>query len=309
MVGNPTMQDLSFGDNPPKDWRKAKTNTRRVAKRAGITTPLKDIPVLLTDLIVDSIAKALQTQAGNGKGNGRGNGKGSGKGNDRGNGKGNGKGNDRVQDNDNSHGNGRDNGRGTASTVHKAPESVRWKNPANRVLKLAMQMLESDDSDVNESHLYVSRTPTHCCPHAQSSALPIFRLPRRCRIRDPKLLLHPPGCLVFIELPKEHRLVKDSSNGPRGLEGLFFGCHPISPLARVWVPSLQRFVLSKNCEIYDTLFPYKERCMHNLTGFTKQEIQAMAPSQQPLAVFTEPTIIQATPRQINAVPDACQPRR
>jgi hypothetical protein len=34
-----------------------------VAKRAGITTPLKDIPVLLTDLIVDSIAKALQTQA------------------------------------------------------------------------------------------------------------------------------------------------------------------------------------------------------------------------------------------------------
>ena len=39
-------------------------------------------------------------------------------------------------------------------TVHKAPESVRWKNPANRVLKLAMQMLESDDSD--ESHLYVS---------------------------------------------------------------------------------------------------------------------------------------------------------
>ena len=158
MVGNPTMQDLSFGDNPPKDWRKAKTNTRRVAKRAGITTPLKDIPVLLTDLIVDSIAKALQTQAGNGKGNGRGNGKGSGKGNDRGNGKGNGKGNDRVQDNDNGHGNGngRDNGRGTAGTVHKAPENVRWKNPANRTLKLAMQMLESDDSDVNESHLYVS---------------------------------------------------------------------------------------------------------------------------------------------------------
>ena len=161
MVGNPTMQDLSFGDNPPKDWQKAKTNTRRVAKRAGITTPLKDIAVLLTDLILDSIAKALQTQAGNGKGNGRGNGKGSGKGNDRGNGKGNGKGNDRVQDNDNGHGNGngRDNGRGTAGTVHKAPESVRWKNPANRVLKLAMQMLESDDSDdsdVNESHLYVS---------------------------------------------------------------------------------------------------------------------------------------------------------
>ena len=88
MVGNPTMQDLSFGDKPPKDWQKAKTNTRRVAKRAGITTPLKDIAVLLTDLIVDSIAKALQTQAGNGKGNGRGNGKGSGKGNDRGNGKG-----------------------------------------------------------------------------------------------------------------------------------------------------------------------------------------------------------------------------
>ena len=152
------MQDLSFGDNPPKDWQKTKTNTRRVAKRAGITTPLKDIAVLLTDLIVDSIAKALQTQAGNGKGNGRGNGKGSGKGNDRGNGKGNGKGNDRVQDNDNGHGNGngRDNGRGTAGTVHKAPENVRWKNPANRTLKLAMQMLESDDSDVNESHLYVS---------------------------------------------------------------------------------------------------------------------------------------------------------
>ena len=79
---------------------------------------------------------------------------------------------------------------------------------------------------------------------------------------DPKLLLHPPGCLVIIKLPKEHRLVKDSSNGPRGLEGLFFGCHPISPLVRVWVPSLQRFVLSKNCEIYDNLFPYKERCMH-----------------------------------------------
>ena len=68
MVGNPTMQDLSFGDNPPKDWQKAKTNTRRVAKRAGITTPLKDIAVLLTDLILDSIAKALQTQAGNGNG-------------------------------------------------------------------------------------------------------------------------------------------------------------------------------------------------------------------------------------------------
>ena len=46
--------------------------------------------------------------------------------------------------------------------------------------------------------------------------------------------------------------------------------------------------------------------MHNLTGFTKQEIQAMAPSKQPLAVFNEPTIIQTTPRQINAVPDASQ---
>ena len=44
--------------------------------------------------------------------------------------------------------------------------------------------------------------------------------------------------------------------------------------------------------------------MHNLTGFTKQEIQAMAPSQQPLAVLNEPTIIQATPRQTNAVPDS-----
>ena len=33
-----------------------------------------------------------------------------------------------------------------------------------------------------------SRTPTHCRPHAQSSALPIFRLPRRCRIHKPRSL-------------------------------------------------------------------------------------------------------------------------
>ena len=50
---------------------------------------------------------------------------------------------------------------------------------------------------------------------------------------DPNFLLHPPGCLVIVKLPKEHRLVTDSSNGPRGLEGLFFGCHAVSPLVRV----------------------------------------------------------------------------
>ena len=246
------MQNLSFGDNPPKDWRKAKTNTRRVAKRAGITTPLKDIPVLLTDLIVDSIAKALQTQAGNCKGNGRGNGKGSGKGNDRGNGKGNGKGNDRVQDNDNGHGNGngRDNGRGTAGTVHKAPENVRWKNPANRMLKLAMQMLESDDSDVNESHLYVS-----LFPHSHT-------LPSTCTVLSAAhVQIAPalPDTQAGITVTNDRSHVTKMHNETRTLHGIVGSASVVAHLAHLAVP-----LHTKQGNLYNLVVRRSQRCPSGL---------------------------------------------
>ena len=43
---------------------------------------------------------------------------------------------------------------------------------------------------------------------------------------DPALLLHPPGCLVHVTMTKDHPQVKDSSLGPRALEGIFFGNEP-----------------------------------------------------------------------------------
>ena len=54
---------------------------------------------------------------------------------------------------------------------------------------------------------------------------------------DPALLLHRPGCLVVVKYPKDHPRVTDTSNGARGACGVFLGCHPSSPLVKVWMPS------------------------------------------------------------------------
>ena len=66
------MQDPNFGDNLPKDWQKAKTNTRRVAKRAGISILLKASVELLTKLVQDSVVNDRVNGKGKGKSNGNG---------------------------------------------------------------------------------------------------------------------------------------------------------------------------------------------------------------------------------------------
>ena len=54
---------------------------------------------------------------------------------------------------------------------------------------------------------------------------------------DPNLLYHRPGCLDIVKYPKDHPHATDTSNGTRGVCGIFLGCHATSPLVKVWIPS------------------------------------------------------------------------
>jgi hypothetical protein len=79
---------------------------------------------------------------------------------------------------------------------------------------------------------------------------------------DPKLLLHRPGCLVIVKYPKDHPRVTDTSNGARGVCGIFLGCNPTSPLVKVWIPSTGELAYHKEVEIFDDKLPFVDpSCM------------------------------------------------
>ena len=89
---------------------------------------------------------------------------------------------------------------------------------------------------------------------------------------DPALLLHPPGCLVHVTMTKDHPQVKDSSLGPRALEGIFFGNEPSSRLVRAYIPSLGRMVLANKVNIFPDPVPFLEPCFHDMRGFTERDL-------------------------------------
>ena len=282
------MQDPNFGDNLPKDWQKAKTNTRRVAKRAGISILLKASVELLTKLVQDSVAKALQTQAGNGKGNGRGNGRGNGKGNGRVNGKGNGrdngKGNDKGKGRVNGKGNGKGNGHGNGNCrnddkkraarvlklamqmcdgeVHKAPESECWKNPANddkkraaRVLKLAMQMCDGAGVNKNEasvdSGVNESDLYVSLFPHSHT-------LPSTCTVLSAAhVQIAPalPDTQAGITVTNNRSHVTKMHNETRTLHGIVGSASVVAHLADLAVP-----LQTKQGNLYNLVVRRSQRC-------------------------------------------------
>ena len=93
---------------------------------------------------------------------------------------------------------------------------------------------------------------------------------------DPTLLLHRPGCLVVVKYPKDHPRVTDTSNGARGACGVFLGCHPSSPLVKVWMPSTGEIGYFKEVEIFGDKLPFVDpTCMPDRTGFSDAEIEAL----------------------------------
>ena len=93
---------------------------------------------------------------------------------------------------------------------------------------------------------------------------------------DPALLLHRPGCLVVVKYPKDHPRVTDTSNGTRGACGVFLGCHPSSPLVKVWMPSTGEIGYFKEVEFFDDKLPFVDpTCMPDRTGFSDADIEAL----------------------------------
>jgi hypothetical protein len=93
---------------------------------------------------------------------------------------------------------------------------------------------------------------------------------------DPKLLLHRPGCLVIVKYPKHHPRVTDTSNGARGVCGIFLGCHAPSPLVKVWIPSTCELAYHKEVEIFDDKLPFVDpSCMPDRQGFSDKDIEAL----------------------------------
>jgi hypothetical protein len=94
---------------------------------------------------------------------------------------------------------------------------------------------------------------------------------------DLKLLLHSPGCLVIVKYPKDHPRVTDTSNGARGVFGIFLGCHLTSPLVKVWIPSTGELAYhNKEVEIFDDKLPFVDpSCMPNRQGFSDKDIAAL----------------------------------
>ena len=101
---------------------------------------------------------------------------------------------------------------------------------------------------------------------------------------DPKLLMHRPGCLVIVKYPKDHPRVTDTSNGARGVCGIFLGCHPTSPLVKVWIPSTGELAYHKEVEIFDDKLPFVDpSCMTNRKspGFLGQGYCSAMSAQPP----------------------------
>jgi hypothetical protein len=92
---------------------------------------------------------------------------------------------------------------------------------------------------------------------------------------DPKLLLHSPGCLVIVKY-SDHPSVTDTSNGARGVCGIFLGCHATSPLVKVWIPSTCELAYHKEVDIFDDKLPFVDpSCMPDRQGFSdKDTVQA-----------------------------------
>jgi hypothetical protein len=89
-------------------------------------------------------------------------------------------------------------------------------------------------------------------------------------------LLHRPGCLVIVKYPKDHPRVTDTSNGARGVCGIFLGCHPTSPLVKVWIPSTGELAYHREVEIFDDKLPFVDpSCMPNRQGFSDKDIASL----------------------------------
>jgi hypothetical protein len=106
--------------------------------------------------------------------------------------------------------------------------------------------------------------------------VPFTKAPSHRLHFDPKLMLHRPGCLVVVKYPKDHPRVTDTSNGARGVCGIFLGCHATSPLVKVWIPSTGEIAYHKEVEIFDDKLPFVDpSCMPDRQGFSDADIEAL----------------------------------
>jgi hypothetical protein len=106
--------------------------------------------------------------------------------------------------------------------------------------------------------------------------VPFTTVPSHWLHFDPKLMLHRPGCLVVVKYPKDHPRVTVSSNGARGVCGIFLGCHATSPLVKVGIPSTGEIAYHKEVEIFDDKLPFVDpSCMPDRQGFSDKDIEAL----------------------------------
>jgi hypothetical protein len=121
----------------------------------------------------------------------------------------------------------------------------------------------------------------------------------------PEKLLHPPGCLVHVTLPKDHPEVKGSSLGARALEGIFFGNDPNSPLVRAHIPRLNRIVSANEVKIFPDHCPFLDPCMYDTTDFTTSYLTNLRVPLPPLATRKSERIAQI--QEVNLPPPTSPP--
>jgi hypothetical protein len=124
---------------------------------------------------------------------------------------------------------------------------------------------------------------------------------------DPKLLLHRPGCLIIVKYPKDHPRVTDTSNGARGVCGIFLGCHATSHLVKVWIPSTGEIAYHKEVEIFDDKMPFVDpSCMPDCQGFSDKDIEALRKPNNRQASRTSPRMQAESvlPASVHAANDA-----
>ena len=124
---------------------------------------------------------------------------------------------------------------------------------------------------------------------------------------NPTLMLHRPGCLVIVKYPKDHPRVTDTSNGARGVCGIFLGCHATSPLVKVWIPSTGEIAYHKEVEIFDDKLPFVDpSCMPDRQGFSDKDIEALYKPNTHKATRASPRtpVSSASPAPVHAVNDA-----
>ena len=109
---------------------------------------------------------------------------------------------------------------------------------------------------------------------------------------DVDRLWHPPGCHVVGKLAKEDPLVTDTSNGPRGVEGIFLGCDRTTPRVRMYVPAHRKFMEFRDVTFFDNRFPFRDGLLDN-TNFSQNDIQAMHKPLRPEPTRSSPRV---TPR-------------